>query len=190
MPGRPVVAPRCQAGKGSPPPRLSRASLPSPSPSPSSPPGMASRVSRGDEGLLPWCSECVSWQRWKKGWFVLYPASPHGVARLEFFDGKEGAAAADRVGTKRLDKKIVRLADCVSVAPAPDCVPKEGLAAFRLDTSERAYLFAAEPQETAEWMARLCEAAFLVSGGGGRDGGQGTGRLAHALPCLGPFGLC
>ncbi|XP_015266741.1 PREDICTED: LOW QUALITY PROTEIN: docking protein 1 [Gekko japonicus] len=126
--------------------------------------------------------QCV-W-RWKKGWFVLYPASPHGVARLEFFDGKEGAAAADRVGTKRLDKKIVRLADCVSVAPAPDCVPKEGLAAFRLETSERTYLFAAEPQETAEWMAKLCEAAFLVSGGWG--GGMSLswvrvspGRWAH-----------
>uniref|UniRef100_A0ACB8E9M5 Uncharacterized protein n=2 Tax=Sphaerodactylus townsendi TaxID=933632 RepID=A0ACB8E9M5_9SAUR len=106
-------------------------------------------------------------KRWKKGWFVLYPASLHGVARLEFFDGKEGAAAADKVSTKRLDKKIVRLADCVSVAPVPDCVPKEGLAAFRLETSERTYLFAAEPQETAEWVTRLCEAAFLNGHGKG-----------------------
>ncbi|XP_060102093.1 docking protein 1 [Heteronotia binoei] len=106
-------------------------------------------------------------KRWKKGWFVLYAASPHGVARLEFFDGKEGAAVADRVSTKRLDKKIVRLADCVSVAPAPDGVPKEGLAAFRLETSERTYLFAAEPQETDEWMAKLCEAAFPGNSGKG-----------------------
>uniref|UniRef100_A0A8D0CD90 Docking protein 1 n=1 Tax=Salvator merianae TaxID=96440 RepID=A0A8D0CD90_SALMN len=97
-------------------------------------------------------------KRWKKGWSVLYPASPHGVARLEFFDCKEGA---ERIGTRRLDKKIVRLSDCVSVAPAPDCSPKEGLSAFRLETSERTYLFAAEPQESAAWVARLCEAAFL-----------------------------
>ncbi|KAL8206402.1 UNVERIFIED_CONTAM: hypothetical protein K2H54_002287, partial [Gekko kuhli] len=122
-------------------------------------------------------------KRWKKGWFVLYPASPHGVARLEFFDGKEGAAAADRVGTKRLDKKIVRLADCVSVAPAPDCVPKEGLAAFRLETSERTFLFAAEPQETAEWVAKLCEAAFLGNPGKGAPlatgpGGRGSLEMA------------
>lgn len=105
---------------------------------------------------------------------MLYPASPHGVARLEFFDCKEGAAPADRINTKRLDKKIVRLADCVSVAPALDCTPKEGLAAFCLETSSRTYVFAAEPQEAADWVAKLCEAAFLVSrtGGQGKGGGQ------------------
>lgn len=94
---------------------------------------------------------------------MLYPASRHGVARLEFFDCKEGASAADRVGTKRLDKTIVRLADCVSVAPAPDSSPKDGFSAFRLETSERAYLFAAELQEATEWMGKLCETAFPVS---------------------------
>ncbi|XP_013909026.1 PREDICTED: docking protein 1 [Thamnophis sirtalis] len=103
-------------------------------------------------------------KRWKKSWFVLYPASPHGVARLEFFDCKEGAAPADRISTKKLDKKIVRLADCVSVAPALDCSPKDGLAAFCLETSSRTYVFASEPPEAADWMAKLCEAAFLVSG--------------------------
>ncbi|KAJ6658544.1 hypothetical protein lerEdw1_019931 [Lerista edwardsae] len=100
-------------------------------------------------------------KRWKRSWFVLYPASRHGVARLEFFDCKEGAAGAERLSTRRPDKKVVRLADCVSVAPAPDCSPKDGLAAFRLETSERAFLFAAEPRETAEWVAQLCKAAFL-----------------------------
>uniref|UniRef100_A0A8D2L8M4 Docking protein 1 n=1 Tax=Varanus komodoensis TaxID=61221 RepID=A0A8D2L8M4_VARKO len=108
------------------------------------------------------CRVCL--QRWKKSWFVLYPASSHGVARLEFFDCKEGAVAADRVCTKRLDKKIVRLADCVSIAPAPECSAKEGLSVFRLETSERTYVFAAEPQEVTEWVARLCETAFPVSG--------------------------
>ncbi|KAF7252739.1 Docking protein 1 [Varanus komodoensis] len=104
-------------------------------------------------------------KRWKKSWFVLYPASSHGVARLEFFDCKEGAVAADRVCTKRLDKKIVRLADCVSIAPAPECSAKEGLSVFRLETSERTYVFAAEPQEVTEWVARLCETAFPGSPG-------------------------
>ncbi|KAM3831686.1 docking protein 1 [Vipera latastei] len=104
-------------------------------------------------------------KRWKKSWFVLYPASPHRVARLEFFDCKEGAAPADRINTKRLDKKIVRLADCVSVAPALDCTPKEGFAAFCLETSSRTYVFAAEPQEAADWVEKLCEAAFLTNPG-------------------------
>lgn len=86
---------------------------------------------------------------------------------MEFFDCKEGAAPADRINTKRLDKKIVRLADCVSVAPALDCTPKEGFAAFCLETSSRTYVFAAEPQEAADWVEKLCEAAFLVSRGRG-----------------------
>ncbi|KAJ7327305.1 hypothetical protein JRQ81_017064 [Phrynocephalus forsythii] len=104
-------------------------------------------------------------KRWKKSWFVLYQASSHGVARLEFFDCKDGASVTDRVASKRLDKKIVRLSSCVSIAPAPDCSPKEGLAAFRLETSERTYLFATEPPEAVDWVARLCEAAFPPSPG-------------------------
>ncbi|XP_063166407.1 docking protein 1 [Candoia aspera] len=104
-------------------------------------------------------------KRWKKSWFVLYPASAHGVARLEFFDCKEGAAPADRISTKRLDKKIVRLADCVSVVPVPDCSRKEGLAAFRLETSDRTYVFATDPQEAADWVSKLCETAFLTNPG-------------------------
>ncbi|XP_066488416.1 docking protein 1 isoform X2 [Tiliqua scincoides] len=120
-------------------------------------------------------------KRWKKSWFVLYPASPHGVARLEFFDCKEGTATADRLTTKRQDKKILRLADCVSVAPAPDCGPKDGLAAFRLETSERAYLFAAEPHETAEWVAQLCKAAFLNSPGQGAQPDTQCGEQEQAL---------
>uniref|UniRef100_A0A8C5ST32 Docking protein 1 n=1 Tax=Laticauda laticaudata TaxID=8630 RepID=A0A8C5ST32_LATLA len=104
-------------------------------------------------------------KRWKSQWFVLYPASLHGVARLEFFDCKEGATPVDRISTKKLDKKIVRLADCVSVAPALDCSPKEGLVAFCLETNSRTYVFATEPQEAADWVAKLCEAAFLTNPG-------------------------
>ncbi|XP_026581560.1 docking protein 1-like [Pseudonaja textilis] len=121
--------------------------------------------------ILPQCLN----ERWKSQWFVLYPASLHGVARLEFFDCKEGATPVDRISTKKLDKKIVRLADCVSVAPALDCSPKEGLAAFCLETNSRTYVFATEPQEAADWVAKLCEAAFLVSGTGGPGVAQGGG---------------
>lgn len=105
-------------------------------------------------------------QRWKKSWFVLYPASQHGVARLEFFDCKDPAAPSEKPGTKRLDKKIVRLADCVSVAPASESGPKDGTATFCLETSDRSYLFAAQKQQSAEWVGKLCEIAFGVSTGG------------------------
>uniref|UniRef100_A0A8C9EIC0 Docking protein 1 n=1 Tax=Pavo cristatus TaxID=9049 RepID=A0A8C9EIC0_PAVCR len=106
--------------------------------------------------------------RWKRGWFALFPASQHGVARLEFFDCKEAAGPAGRLGTRRLDKTVVRLADCTSVTPAPsESGPRAGTAAFRLETSGRSYLLAAEQQQQSEeWVAKLCEIAFPVKGSG------------------------
>ncbi|KAB0389766.1 hypothetical protein E2I00_009011, partial [Balaenoptera physalus] len=55
--------------------------------------------------------------RWRKTWAVLYPASPHGVARLEFFDHKGSSSGGGRGSSRRLDCKVIRLAECVSVAP-------------------------------------------------------------------------
>uniref|UniRef100_A0A8C3IJQ2 Docking protein 1 n=1 Tax=Chrysemys picta bellii TaxID=8478 RepID=A0A8C3IJQ2_CHRPI len=113
------------------------------------------------------CGAVVAWGvfllRWKKNWFVLYPASQHGVARLEFFDCKDPGAPAEKLSTKRLDKKIIRLADCLSVAPMPESGPKDSMAVFRLETSDRSYLFAAEKEQSAEWVKKLCEIAFSVS---------------------------
>ncbi|OXB71071.1 UNVERIFIED_CONTAM: hypothetical protein H355_015750 [Colinus virginianus] len=122
-------------------------------------------------------------KRWKRGWFALFPASQHGVARLEFFDCKEAPGPAGRSGTRRLDKTVVRLADCTSVAPAPsESGPRAGTAAFRLETPGRSYLLAAEqPQQSEEWVAKLCEIAF--PGNGPRNaavavqyGGEGSGE--------------
>ncbi|XP_032042649.1 docking protein 1 isoform X2 [Aythya fuligula] len=102
-------------------------------------------------------------KRWKRGWFALFPASQHGVARLEFFDCKEPAGPPGRLGTRRLDKTVVRLADCTSVAPAPaESGPRAGTVAFRLETSGRSYLLAADKQQSEEWVAKLCEIAFPV----------------------------
>lgn len=114
-------------------------------------------------------------QRWKRGWFALFPASQHGVARLEFFDCKEPAGPPGRLGTRRLDKTVVRLADCTSVAPAPaESGPRAGTVAFRLETSGRSYLLAADKQQSEEWVAKLCEIAFPVSGAGGAPLGPGV----------------
>uniref|UniRef100_A0A8C7N550 Poly(A) binding protein interacting protein 2B n=1 Tax=Oncorhynchus kisutch TaxID=8019 RepID=A0A8C7N550_ONCKI len=43
--------------------------------------------------------------KWKKNWFVLYPASQNGIARLEFYDCS-GGGASDKPNTKKLDKKV------------------------------------------------------------------------------------
>ncbi|CAN0098127.1 unnamed protein product [Bubo scandiacus] len=113
-------------------------------------------------------------KRWKRSWFVLYPASQHGVARLEFFDCKEPSAPPERLGTRRLARTVVRLADCTSVGPVAESGPRPGTAAFRLETSERSYLFAADKQQSEEWVAKLCEIAF--PGNGPSDAGVAARR--------------
>ncbi|XP_039580730.1 docking protein 1 [Passer montanus] len=104
-------------------------------------------------------------KRWKRGWSALYPASQHGVARLELFDCKEPAG---RAGTRRLARTVVRLSDCTSVAPVGDSGPRAGTATFRLETRDRSFLFAAEKQQSEEWVAKLCQIAF--PGNGPSDG--------------------
>lgn len=97
------------------------------------------------------------------------------MARLEFFDCKEPAARLERLGSRRGDKTVVRLADCTSVAPVPESGPRAGTVVFRLETSDRSYLFAADKEQSEEWVAKLCEIAFPVSAGTGR-GAAGAQR--------------
>ncbi|XP_051475467.1 docking protein 1 [Apus apus] len=128
-------------------------------------------------------------KRWKRSWFVLYPASQHGVARLEFFECKEPALPPERLGTRRLDKTVVRLADCTSVGPVAESGPRPGTAVFRLETSGRSYLFAAEKQQSEEWVAKLCEIAFPGNGPSnagmaarrGREGSEEAPALEMAV---------
>lgn len=105
----------------------------------------------------------LSSQRWRKTWAVLYPASPHGVARLEFFDHKGSSSGGGRGGSRRLDCKVIRLAECVSVVPvAVESPPEPGAAAFRLDTAQRSHLLAADAPSSAAWVQTLCRNAFPV----------------------------
>ncbi|XP_029451864.1 docking protein 1 [Rhinatrema bivittatum] len=106
-------------------------------------------------------------KKWKKNWIVLYPASQFGVARLEFFDSKDSGTPLEKLSTRRLDKKILRLADCISIVPAlTESCPKENMLAFCIETSEKNYLFATEKQASAEWIDKLCEIAFPNSSNG------------------------
>lgn len=101
------------------------------------------------------------------------------MARLEVFDCKEPSAAG-RAGTRRLARTVVRLSDCTSVAPVGESGPRAGTATFRLETRERSFLFAAEKQQSEEWVAKLCQIAFPVSPG---LGAQGTGRDTDVSVC-------
>lgn len=106
-------------------------------------------------------------QRWRKTWAVLYPASPNGVARLEFFDHKGSSSGGGRGGSRRLDCKMIRLAECVSVAPVSvESPPEPGATAFRLDTAQRSHLLAADAPSSAAWVQTLCRNAFPVRGWG------------------------
>uniref|UniRef100_H3AZC4 Docking protein 1 n=1 Tax=Latimeria chalumnae TaxID=7897 RepID=H3AZC4_LATCH len=100
-------------------------------------------------------------QKWKKNWFVLYPASQYGIARLEFYDCKESNNMAEKPNTKKLDKKIIRLAECISIVPdLTEACPKDNMLAFCIETNEKCFTFATEKQAAGEWVDRLCEIAF------------------------------
>ncbi|XP_041074447.1 docking protein 1b [Polyodon spathula] len=97
-------------------------------------------------------------KKWKKNWFVLYPASQNGIARLEYFDCSN---PSEKLSTKKLDKKIIRLAECISILPAiTETCPKENMAAFCVETNEKIHVFATEKQAMTEWVEKLCEIAF------------------------------
>lgn len=110
---------------------------------------------------------------------MLYPASPHGVARLEFFDPKGSSSGGGRGSSRRLDCKVIRLAECVSVVPvAVESPPEPGAAAFRLDTAQRSHLLAADAQSSAAWVQMLCLNAFPVRGPGLLARGRGEPNWA------------
>ncbi|KAM9426507.1 docking protein 1b [Pholidichthys leucotaenia] len=114
-------------------------------------------------------------KKWKKNWFVLYPASQNGIARLEFFDSSGGSGAGGGSGggssekTRKLDKKIIRLSECISILPAlTESCPKENMAAFCVETNDKTHVFAAEKSLVKEWMDTMCDIAF--QGGSGSSG--------------------
>lgn len=111
-------------------------------------------------------------QKWKKNWFVLYPASQNGIARLEFYDSPSGGGGGAGGGsgsgsnekTRKLDKKIIRLSECISILPAlTESCPKENMAAFCVETNDKTHVFAAEKSAAKDWMDTMCDIAFQVS---------------------------
>ncbi|XP_032192751.1 docking protein 3 [Mustela erminea] len=103
---------------------------------------------------------------WRKVWGLLYAGSPSGVARLESWEVREGGLgpAGDRPTgpSRRGERRVIRLADCVSVLPADgESCPKD-TSAFLLTTTERSHLLAAQHRQ--EWMGPICQLAFQGTG--------------------------
>lgn len=87
------------------------------------------------------------------------------MARLESWEVREGGLgpAGDRPTgpSRRGERRVIRLADCVSVLPADgESCPKD-TSAFLLTTTERSHLLAAQHRQ--EWMGPICQLAFQVS---------------------------
>ncbi|XP_040037599.2 docking protein 1b isoform X1 [Gasterosteus aculeatus] len=132
-------------------------------------------------------------KKWKKNWFVLYPASQNGIARLEFFDSSGGGVAGGGSGsgsnekTRKLDKKIIRLSECISILPAlTESCPKDNMAAICVETNDKTHVFAAEKNVAKDWMDTMCDIAFQQGGGGSSaaadsDGGTQDLRMSENL---------
>ncbi|XP_036445337.1 docking protein 3 [Colossoma macropomum] len=102
---------------------------------------------------------------WRKTWVILFEPSPTGIGRIEMYDMRDGVSPLKPAGLKKVDKRVVRLADCLSITPAPgESCPTE-CAAFYLNTAERTYTLAGPKQD--EWVPTLCQLAFQKNEGGG-----------------------
>ncbi|XP_072487257.1 docking protein 3 isoform X1 [Notamacropus eugenii] len=97
---------------------------------------------------------------WRKVWAFLYADGPSGVARLENWDVRDGGAgpAGDKPTGRRGERRVIRLADCVSVLPADGESCPRDTSAFLLTTTERSHMLAAQHRHT--WMAHICHLAF------------------------------
>ncbi|XP_029310247.1 docking protein 1b [Cottoperca gobio] len=125
-------------------------------------------------------------KKWKKNWFVLYPASQNGIARLEFYDAPSGgvggiggaSGSGSNEKTRKLDKKIIRLSECISILPAlTESCPKENMAAFCVETNDKTHVFAAEKNATKDWMDTMCDIAFQGGGSSSTAADSNGGAL-------------
>ncbi|NP_001138347.1 docking protein 3 isoform 2 [Homo sapiens] len=103
---------------------------------------------------------------WRKVWALLYAGGPSGVARLESWEVRDGGlgAAGDRSAGpgRRGERRVIRLADCVSVLPADGESCPRDTGAFLLTTTERSHLLAAQHRQA--WMGPICQLAFPGTG--------------------------
>uniref|UniRef100_A0A8C4NA49 Uncharacterized protein n=1 Tax=Eptatretus burgeri TaxID=7764 RepID=A0A8C4NA49_EPTBU len=106
----------------------------------------------------------VCLQRWRRHWFMLYPNSSWGIARLEYFEMKEGTTKPEKAA-RRSDRKAIRLSDCLSVrhetTPPAESYPRDSRA-FCIKTDERRFIFVGSEAEVDSWVTQLCSLAFPV----------------------------
>ncbi|XP_004485046.3 docking protein 3 [Dasypus novemcinctus] len=119
---------------------------------------------------------------WRKVWALLYAGGPSGVARLESWDVRDGGQgpAGDRTAgpSRRGERRVIRLADCVSVLPADGESCPRDTGAFLITTTERSHLLAAQHRQA--WIGPICQLAFPGTGepaGPGEDESPARGPV-------------
>ncbi|KAK7141064.1 hypothetical protein R3I93_015272 [Phoxinus phoxinus] len=105
---------------------------------------------------------------WRKSWLILFEPSPAGIGRMELYDmrdggGLKGFAAARPAGLRKMDKRVIRLTDCLSITPAPGESCPTDCSAFFLNTTSCTYTIAALTRE--DWISVLCQLAFQKTQG-------------------------
>ncbi|XP_062977068.1 docking protein 3 [Elgaria multicarinata webbii] len=91
---------------------------------------------------------------WRKVWAQLFPDSPSGVARLEYFEG----VSAEKATLRKGERKVIRLSNCVSVERAGDHSSPKETGPFYLCMMERSCLLAADQPD--DWIECICQLAF------------------------------
>ncbi|XP_030643647.1 docking protein 3 [Chanos chanos] len=110
-------------------------------------------------------------EKWKRYWMILYPSSRRGVARLEM---TETGSDKPTVVRRQPDRRVIRLADCVSVVRLPphaEACPRDNMTAFCVETETKRMVLAAERESCEDWVEKICEIAFQVGGGGAQSQG-------------------
>ncbi|KAL2077627.1 hypothetical protein ACEWY4_027131 [Coilia grayii] len=100
---------------------------------------------------------------WKRTWMILYQPSSSGIGRIELYEVKDGllgfSGTSRPPGLKRMEKRVIRLSDCLSISPAPEESCPTEFITFDVNTTQRMYTFATPSNE--DWMQSLCELAFM-----------------------------
>ncbi|TSK87393.1 Docking protein 3 [Bagarius yarrelli] len=85
------------------------------------------------------------------------------------YEVREGAGLTAKL--KKGDKRVIRLAECLSVTPALGESCPADCAAFYLNTTQRIYTLAAPTHD--EWVPTLCTLVFQCN-----EGKEGEARIA------------
>ncbi|XP_066498716.1 docking protein 3 [Hoplias malabaricus] len=102
---------------------------------------------------------------WRKTWVVLFEPSLAGVGRVEMYDLRDGGLTTPLKpdALKKADKRVIRLAECLSITPAPGVTCPTECSAFYLNTTQRTYTLAGPKMD--EWVPILCQLAFQKNEG-------------------------